>query len=137
MDLTTPRATSLLHDLPLETLKARPSGIALWRPEIVLPQGLVTPPVRGWVVIAEPSQRPEAVRVQIDATRDALASLAEAREALGAKANESGERAIRAGSERERVAAMIETYRMKTALEDVLQGTLQQVSALMGERGRR
>lgn len=124
-------------EISAHALRARPSGITLWRPEILLPGGVVAAPVHGNVLIAEPSQRPEAVRAQLDATRTALRSLAEARQVLTARTGESAPRAEGAGSERQRVAAMIETYRVKTALDDVLRGTLRHVSALVGERGRR
>ena len=123
-------------DTPADSLDPRPSGITLWRPEIVLPEGLVLPE-RLRVTIAEPAQRPEAVRAQIDATRSLLTSLAEARQTLAGRATASEVRALGADSERNRVAAMIETYRVKTALEDVLHGTIRQMSVLMGERGRR
>jgi hypothetical protein len=136
MDLMNTR-TSFLQDRPAQTVKPRPSGISLWRPEIVLPETITTIPERGRVVIAEPAQRPEAVRAQLDATRNVLESLAEAHDLLATRAAAFTERGAAVESERERVAAMIETYRATTALEDVLQGTLRQVSALMGERGRR
>jgi hypothetical protein len=134
MELFSARPTSIL-DSPAR-IKPRPSGLTLWRPEIVLPDGVVMPD-RARVTIAEPAQRPEAVRAQIDATRSLLSSLAEAREMLGGRAAASEAQVLGAGSERERVAAMIETYRVKTALEDVLHGTMREMSALMGERGRR
>jgi len=123
-------------DTPVRSLKPRPSGITLWRPEIVLPDPLVVPECSR-VTIAEPGQRPDAVRAQLDATRSLLSSLAEARQTLRGRAAAADAQRIGAGSERERVAAMIETYRVQTALEDVLHGTLRQMSALMGERGRR
>jgi len=136
MELFSERGTSSL-DTPEHSLdRARPSGITLWRPEIVLPDAVI-PVERARVTIAEPVQRPEAVWAQIDETRWLLSSLAEARETLGSRAVASEAQAFAAVTERERVAAMIETYRVKTALEDVLHGTLRQMSALMGERGRR
>lgn len=134
MELFSERETSNL-DTPVRSLKSRPSGVELWRPEIVLPDGVI-PIERARVTIAEPAQRPEAVWAEIDATRSLLSSLAAARETLGGLAAASEAQAFAAGTERDRVAAMIETYRVKTALEDVLHGTLRQVSALMGERGR-
>ncbi len=134
MELFSERETSNL-DTPVRSLKSRPSGVELWRPEIVLPDGVI-PIERARVTIAEPAQRPEAVWAEIDATRSLLSSLAAARETLGGLAAASEAQAFAAGTERDRAAAMIETYRVKTALEDVLHGTLRQVSALMGERGR-
>lgn len=117
-------------------ITARSSGITLWRPEIIVPGGVVMAE-RPRVMIAEPAQRPDAVRAQIDATRSLLSSLADVREKLADRAATAEAQELTAGSERKRVAAMIETYRVKSALEDVLQGTLRQMSALMGERGRR
>jgi hypothetical protein len=89
------------------------------------------------VLIAEPGLRPEAMRAQMDAARSALASLAEAREVLRARADAAEARAVTATTERERVAAMFDTYRVKTALDDILRTTFQRVSGLMEERGLR
>lgn len=133
MELFSTRLTSLDSTA---RVKPRPSGVSLWRPEIVFPDGVVMAE-RPRVTIAEPAQRPDAVRAQIDVTRSLLSSLADAREALAGRAAVAEAQELGAGSERERVAAMIETYRVKSVLEDVLQGTLRQMNALMGERGRR
>jgi len=133
MELFSTGLTSL--DSPAR-VKPRPSGVTLWQPEIVVPDGVVMAE-RPRVTIAEPAQRPDAVRAQLDATRSLLSSLADAREALAGRAAAAEAQELDAGSERERVAGMIETYRVKSVLEDVLQGTLRQMNALMGERGRR
>jgi hypothetical protein len=133
MELFNTRLTSLDS---AARIKPRPSGVTLWQPEIVVPEGVVMAQ-RPRVTIAEPAQRPDAVRAQIDATRSLLSSLADARQVLAGRAAAAEAQELDAGSERERVAAMIETYRVKSVLEDVLQGTLRQMNALMGERGRR
>ncbi len=123
------------HSTSQGSVQSQPSGITLWRPEIVLPDGIVLAE-RSRVTIAEPAQRPDAVRAEIDATRSLLSWLLDAREALQGRAARAEAQEFGAASERGRVAAMIETYRVKSVLEDVLQGTLRQMSALMGERGR-
>lgn len=137
MDLWEPSPLALTAEPEPSTRKRRASGIALWRPDILLADAVNPEGWRPRVQIAEPGLRPEAVKAQIEATRSMLASLAEARQVLGSWAAASEARALQAGSERERVAAMIETYRLKTELDSVLQGTLRQVAALMDERGPR
>ena len=115
---------------------SRPSGIALWRPEIVVPPALV-PAERRSVVIAEPGLRPEAVRVQVKATRSALAQLAGTRAALDAQAAALDEQAHGAGTERERVAAIVETYRIKSALDEAFRVAARRAGVGREERGRR
>jgi hypothetical protein len=116
------------------TSPSRATGVVLWQPEIAAPARLVAPARR--VVIAEPAWRPEAVQAQVEASRSLLEPLAAAREALGAAAALPGRRAA-LGNERERVAAVIETYRVKTALEDALRGTLRRMSGFLEGRGLR
>ncbi|OLC15858.1 MAG: hypothetical protein AUH29_06605 [Candidatus Rokubacteria bacterium 13_1_40CM_69_27] len=123
--------------MPQQSLRPRASGITLWRPEIVLAETMTPGAWRPRVLIAEPALRPEAVKAQIEATGSALGSLAEARRILTSRAAASEARAMEVDSDRERVAAMIEAYRVKTALDDILRGTLRQVTALMEERGLR
>ncbi len=136
MNVTDANSLQTQLDLPRQTLKPRASGLALWRPDIVLAKrGALDAAHR--VVLAEPALRPEAVRAHIDATRSVLASIAEARHALGdhAAAVEAG---VQAGaSERERVAAVVEAYRIQGALDEVLQRTLRRARALLDEQGRR
>lgn len=124
-------------DMPQQPLKPRASGITLWRPEILLAKAIEPGAWRPRVLIAEPALRPEAVRAQLEATGSMLASLAEARQILASRAAAWEARALEADSDRERVTAMIETYRVKTALDDVLRGTLRHVTALIEERGLR
>ena len=134
MELNNARQGSLQIDSPGHVVQGR-SGLAVWRPQIVTP-----PPVRQVsprVLIAEPGLRPEAVRAQIDAARTALASLAGTRDVWRARADAAEARAVTATTERERVAAMFDAYRVKTALDDMLRTTLRQVSGLMEERGLR
>lgn len=123
-------------DLPTHALQVRPSGITLWRPEIVLAKTGPSAAARPPILIAEPALRPAAVRAQMDSARSALESLAEARQRLDGGAS-ARERAVQSGTERQRVAAMIETYRAQTELETTLRATLRQVAALMEQRGLR
>lgn len=116
------------------TPSGRFTGLVLWQPEIAAPPRLVAPARR--VAIAEPAWRPEAVQAQVEASRALLEPLAVAREALGAAAALPGRRAG-LGNERERVAAVIETYRVKTALDDGLRGTLRRMSGFLEGRGLR
>jgi hypothetical protein len=93
------------------------TGLVLRQPEIAAPPR----PVAGTaprVEIAEPAWRPEAVQAQVEASRSLLEPLAAAREALGAAAALPGRAAH--GDERERVVAVIETYRVKTALAEAV-----------------
>jgi hypothetical protein len=125
----------LSHDAGQRPAERRSSGLALWRPRIVAP-GLVRRDERK-IVLAEPGLRPEAVRAQVEAGRSALARLAEAQTRLGARVAALHEQAQEAGTERERVAAVMATYRIKTALDEAFRDTLRDVGALMEERGRR
>ncbi len=122
-------------DTPKKSLKPRPSPIALWRPEIVLPERPVTH--RPIVTVGEPALRPEATRAKLDGTRTLLAALAEKREALRVRAEDAEARVREAITERERVSAMFETYRVEAALDDVLTGTMKQLASLMKDRGLR
>src|SRR5215813_3262804 len=114
---------------PPAPLVTRSSGIALWRPDIVLPKAIVPAPERPKVMIAEPRHRPEAVRAQVETTRTLLDSLVEAREAFRARVADLDP----IGSERERVTTMIETYRAKSALDEALR----RASTMMDTRGQR
>ena len=132
MNLPNGRPQSLMFDTPTIPLTTRTSGIALWRPEIVVPKTIVRPPARPKVMIAEPGQRPEAVRAQMEATRSLLDSLAGAREALRACTADL-EHPVVGGGERERVTAMIETYRAKSALDEALR----RATTMIDTRGQR
>src|SRR5262249_56115868 len=103
-------------ETPAAPLVRRSSGIALWRPDIVLPKAIVPAPERPKVMIAEPRHRPEAVRAQVETTRTLLDSLVEAREAFRARVADLDP----IGSERERVTTVIETYPAKTPLAEPL-----------------
>jgi hypothetical protein len=111
--------------------------ITPWRPDIVLATTIASAFPRPAVVVAEPGARPEAVEARLDTARLLLASLAEARQSLGAVAAEAEVRAAGATSTRERVSATIAAYRAEAVLDGVLTGTWRQVSALMEERGLR
>ncbi len=133
--ITSPAAPMI--DTPKKSLRTRRPSIELWRPGIVLAhaQRPVTP--RPGIALGEPALRPDAVRAQIEATRTLLASLEETRSALGAEAAAAEDRVRAAESEAERVTAMMETYRVKTRLDDALRGAYREITALMEERGLR
>jgi hypothetical protein len=109
-------------------------AVVLWRPEIVLATSITAVPARRAVALAEPASRPEALGTQRDTTRSVLATLADARHALGLPAA-AHRRAEEAASTRERVSATIDAYRAEGALDDVLSGAWRRMSALMEERG--
>lgn len=99
------------------------------------PKRPVVPKAR--VTIAGPSLRPDATAGRIEAARSALQTLTEARDGFVARAAAARERVRTAPDERGRVVAMAETYRAETALDDCLRRTLNEVTALMEERGLR
>ena len=107
-------------------------AVVLWRPEILLATSITA--ARRAVALAEPASRPEALGTQLDTTRSVLATLADARHALGFPAA-AHRRAEEAASTRERVSATIDAYRAEGALDDVLSGAWRRMSALMKERG--
>lgn len=132
--------TTLAHqvELPNSRRKIKSSpAVSLWRPEIVLATSITTAPTRRSVVLAEPANRPEALRTQLGAAHSMLASLDEARESLGAAAATAHARAADATTTRDRVSATFAAYRAEAALDDVLTGAWRRVSALMEERGLR
>ena len=122
-------------DTPKKNLRTKPSPIALWRPEIVLPERPIAH--RSLVISGEPTVRPEATRIQLDGTRTMLSALAEKRETLRARAVVAETRVREAVTDQERVSAVFETYRVESALDDVLTGTMKQLTSLMKDRGLR
>ena len=114
---------------------ARPSPITLWRPEIILPERPIAH--RPIILLGEPELRPEAMRAQLDSTRTALDALAEKRDALSTRAAYAEARVRDAHTDQERVTAMFETYRVESALDDVLTGTMRELTSLMRARGLR
>ena len=122
-------------DTPKKNLRTKPSPISLWRPEIVLPERPIAH--RSIVTVGEPTLRPEATRAQLDGTRTVLAALAQKREVLTARAAQAEVRVREAVTDQERVSAMFETYRVESALDDVLTGTAKQLASLMKDRGLR
>ena len=122
-------------DAPKRNLRTRPSAIELWRPEIVLPDRPIA--YRPIVTAGDPTVRPDAMRAQLESTRTLLTSLADKREALRARAHEAEARVRAAGTDRERVSAMFETYRVESALDAVLTGTMKELTSLMRDRGLR
>ena len=122
-------------DTPKKNLRTTPSPISLWRPEILLPERPIAH--RSIVTVGEPALRPEAARAQLDGTRSVLAALVEKRERLTVRAAEAEARVREAVTDQQRVSAMFETYRVESALDDVLTGTMKQLASLMKDRGLR
>jgi hypothetical protein len=115
----------------------RPSGVVIPRGDIVLSTRRRPVVPRPRVTIAGPGLRPDATAVRIEAARSALRTLTEARDGFVARAAAARERVRTAPDEGVRIAAMAETYRAEAALDDVLRRTLNEVTALMEERGLR
>jgi hypothetical protein len=122
-------------DTPKKNLRTRPSPITLWRPEIVLPERPIG--YRPIVLLGEPTLRPDATQAQLDSTRTALDALADKRDALSLRAAHAQARVRDAATDQERVTAMFETYRVESALDDVLTGTMRELTSLMKARGLR
>ena len=122
-------------DTPKSGLRTPPSGVTLWRPDLVLAdrKQRVSPP-RRLVMPGEPAFRPEAVRAQVDAAKALLRAFTEAHETLEAQATRAEACGQGALSDRERVYAAMETYRVKAEMDDVLAGTLRRMTALMEGR---
>jgi len=116
-------------------VKAPSSGVTLWRPDLVLSGhvGRVSSP-RSIVMPGEPAFRPEAVRAQVDAAQSLLQSFTEVRQQLQVQAARAEAQEQHATTERERVAAAMETYRVKAELDELLTGTMRRMTALMEGR---
>jgi hypothetical protein len=119
----------------VKNLASPPSSVIVWQPEIVLPARPIA--YRPSVIPGEPALRPEATRAQLDSTRSALEALAGKREALSTRAAYAEARVRGAATDQERVAAVFETYRVESALDDVLTGTMRELTSLMKARGLR
>jgi hypothetical protein len=137
MNTQRPRSRTPGLELPKRRIKLNESAVALWRPDIVL-ASKIDPVVHSPVVtLGAPALRPQAVRAQIGTMRSMMGGLTEARQALTATAAAARARAEQAGTARERVSAAMAAYRAEASLDDVLTGTLREVTALMEERGLR
>lgn len=132
--MKTPRHRSL--DLARRGIEISPS-VALWRPGVVLATSITAPPTRPTLALAEPAARPEALAPQLDSAQSVLAALAQAQHTLGAAAAGARRRVEQAISTRDRVSATIAAHRAEAALDDVLSGAWERMSALMKERGLR
>ena len=122
-------------DRPSRPEPPRPSGVALWRPQIVLAGRTASTTGSPSIVLADPRLRPEAVQARLEATQSVLASVVEAGHALGVGA--AAARSLAANSDRERLAAVMEAYRVTAALEAVLGQAVRRARALLEERGAR
>jgi hypothetical protein len=129
------RASGL--ELPKRRIKLKDSAVALWRPEIVLASKIDPIAHSPVVTLGVPALRPQAVRAQLGTVRSMVSGLTEVRQALAASAAAARARAEQAGTARERVSAAMAAYRAEASLDDVLTGTLREVTALMEERGLR
>lgn len=112
-------------------------SLILWRPDVVLASVVAGADPRPRVRLAEPHHRPESVRARVETARTILDSLVDARETLTTQMAQAQERAQLEQTERGRVSATIQAYRLEAALDDVLATTSTQVSLLMKERGLR
>ena len=137
--MNTPRSRSRTPalELPKQRIKLKESAVALWRPEIVLASKIDPVAHSPVVTLGAPALRPQAVRAQIGTVRSMMHGLTEVRQALTATAAAARARAEQAGTARERVSAAMAAYRAEASLDDVLTGTLREVTALMEERGLR
>ena len=134
MNIQTPAMPSF--DPPKRSV-VRPSGVVVPRSDIVLTNRRRPIVPRPRVTIAGPGLRPDAMAGRIEAARSALRTLTDARDGFVARAAAARERVRVAPDERGRVVAMAETYRAEAALDAVLRRTLNEVTALMEERGLR
>lgn len=138
METSNLRPTETALDLPGHAVRPRASGIALWRPAIVLVKaGRPESSMPLGVVVAEPGLRPAAILAQNEAGTSILGALAEAQRTLGVRAAAAEAQACSAPTEQGRVAAVIESYRIHAAVDVVLQRTLQRARALLEQRGLR
>lgn len=112
-----------------------PSSVILWRPDVVLARVIASPKPPPSVKLAEPYHRPESVSARVETARSMLSSLADARGSLTSRMTLAQDRARFAQTERERVAATFDAYRLEATLDEVLTTTSTQVSMLMKERG--
>ncbi|HEV8615791.1 MAG TPA: hypothetical protein VGU22_09895 [Methylomirabilota bacterium] len=136
MDTQRARSSSSL-DLPRRRLKTLGTGVTLWRPQIVLATAIDPVAPTAPVALAGPALRPEAVQTRATAARSRLGSLNDARQTLGARLVTARARVEQAASMRERVEATMHAYRVERSLDNVLTGTLREVTAMMEERGLR
>jgi len=125
-------------EAPRSAVRPASSGVTLWRPDVVLAdrKQRIVPP-RRLITPGEPAFRPEAVRAQVDAAKALLRSFTHAHELLDAEATRAETRGAAATSDRERVSATMETYRLKAEMDDMLKGTLRRMTALMEGRNVR
>jgi hypothetical protein len=137
METSNLRPTETGLDLPAQAVRPRASGIALWRPAIVLVKAGRPEAAPPRVVVAEPTLRPSAILAQNEVGTSILADLAEAQRALSVWAAAAEAQACSAPTEQGRVAAVIESYRIHAAVDVVLQRTLQRTRALLEQRGLR
>jgi hypothetical protein len=112
-------------------------GVTAWEPEIVLAPGSAIALGRPLVAVGEPVFRPDAVSVQLDATRTLLLALSTAQAVLTSETAAAQMRLTAAGSDRARVTAAQQAYRAESELDRVLIRARDEVIDLMTQRGLR
>ena len=113
-------------------VKAPTSEVILWKPSIVLASRVETPARRKPVILAAPTAHPESGETRIVGS---IFSLADTGAMLAARAAEARARTAEADSERDRVSAAMEAYRLEASFDQALTGAYRKVTALMEERG--
>ncbi len=131
----TDRVSSRRRQSTVHSLVIQPSvDVTLWRPRVVVASTIES---SQSVTAGDPPSRLPAVIAQVGATSSFLRGIEDVRQDLSARAVAAEARARAAESERDRVAAAMETYELHAAFDEVLVGTWREVTALMEERGLR
>jgi hypothetical protein len=112
-------------------------GVVLWKPDVVLAPTARTVEAHARVTLAEPYLRPESVHARVESARSILRTLEDVRSTFETRIVAAESRRLHAETERERVSAAIDAYRLDASLDAVLTATSTQVSRLMKERGLR
>jgi hypothetical protein len=133
--------TRLRSSSPLDVQKRRVKSpvpsVTLWRPQVVLATKIDPIVPTAPVAVPAPAFRPAAVELRVGAARARLGSLTDARHSLGGQLAGARARAEQATSTRERVEATMQAYRVERSLDELLTGTLREVTAMLEERGLR
>src|SRR5207249_5179686 len=95
-------------------VKAAAPEVVLWRPSIVLASRIEVPARRKPVTLAAPTAQPEVGEERIVGS---ILALADTGAMLAARATQTRARGVRAGAERERVAAAMGACRLDGAVE--------------------
>jgi hypothetical protein len=112
-------------------------GVVLWKPDVLLVQTARALDTPTRVTLADPYLRPESVHARVESARCILNALEGVRSTFETRVVAAETRRQHAETERERVSAAIDAYRLEASLDAVLAETSTQVSRLMRERGLR